>query len=80
MPVRIEIGALSCNYYVVTRIKAQHLSSCLNDPVDLPDKVGSFLSGVATSMVVKNGTKKNFSPKNTKNYKNSYKSHEINKS
>merc|ERR1711984_24288 len=48
-------------------------SRCLNDPVDLLDKIGSFLSGAATSMVVKNGTKKNFSPKNTKNYKNSYK-------
>ena len=41
-------------------------SRCLNDPVNLPDKIGSFLSGAATSMVVKNGTKKNFSPKNTK--------------
>ena len=35
MPVRIEIGALSRNYYVVTRIKAQHLSICLNDHLDL---------------------------------------------
>merc|ERR1712148_126589 len=42
-------------------------SRCLNDPVDLPDKIGSFLSGAATSMVVKNGTKKNFSPINKKN-------------
>merc|ERR1712030_58187 len=42
-------------------------SRCLNDPVDLPDKIGSFLSGAATSMVVKNGTKKNFSPKIQKN-------------
>ena len=39
-------------------------SRCLNDPVDLPDKIGSFLSGAATSMVVKNGTKKTFHQKN----------------
>ena len=48
-------------------------SRCLNDRIDLPDKIGLFLSGAATSIVVKNGTKKNFSPKNTKNDKNSYK-------
>ena len=46
---------------------------CLNDHIDLPDKIESFLSGSTTPMVVKNGTKKNFSPKNTKNDKNSYK-------
>merc|ERR1712030_80889 len=44
-------------------------SRCLNDPVDLLDKIGSFLSGAATSMVVKNGTKKNFSPKKKKKKK-----------
>ena len=48
-------------------------SRCLNDPIDLPDKMRSFLSGAATPMVVKSGTKKNCSPKNTKNDKNSYK-------
>merc|ERR1712074_128372 len=48
-------------------------SRCLNDRIDLPDKMRSFLSGAATPMVVKSGTKKYFSPKNTKNYKNSYK-------
>ena len=35
MPVRIEIGALSRNYYVVTRIIARHLSVYLNDYLDL---------------------------------------------
>ena len=35
-------------------------SRCLNDRIDLPDKIGSFSSGATTSMVVKNGTKKNF--------------------
>ena len=35
MPVRIDIGALSRNYYMVTRIKARHLSICLNDHLDL---------------------------------------------
>merc|ERR1712030_260215 len=44
-------------------------SRCLNDPVDLPDKIGLFLSGAASSMVVKNGTKKNFSPKKKKKKK-----------
>merc|ERR1712030_101019 len=44
-------------------------SRCLNDPVDVPDKIGSFLSGAATSMVVKNGTKKIFSPKKKKKKK-----------
>merc|ERR1712074_352847 len=48
-------------------------SRCLNDPIDLPDKMRSFLSGTATPMVVKSGNKKYFSPKNTKNDKNSYK-------
>ena len=33
-------------------------SRCLNDSIDLPDKIGSYLSGAATLMVVKNGTKK----------------------
>jgi len=33
-------------------------SRCLNDRIDLPDKIGSFLSGATTPMVVKNGTKK----------------------
>ena len=50
-------------------------SRYLNDPIDLPDKMRSFLSGAATPMVVKSGTKKNFSPKNTKNDKNSNKKH-----
>jgi len=35
MPVRIDIGALSRNHYMVTRIKARHLSICLNDHPDL---------------------------------------------
>merc|ERR1712074_418812 len=35
-------------------------SRCLNDHIDLPDKIGSFSSGATTSMVVKNGTKKTF--------------------
>ena len=48
-------------------------SRCLNDRIDLPDKMTSFLSGTATPMVVKSGTKKYFSPKNTKKNKNSYK-------
>ena len=38
-------------------------SRCLNDHIDLPDKIGSFLSGAATSMVVKNGIKKTFHQK-----------------
>merc|ERR1711984_28888 len=33
-------------------------SRCLNDRIDLLDKIGSFLSGSTTPMVVKNGTKK----------------------
>ena len=33
-------------------------SRCLNDRIDLPDKIGSFLSGTATPIVVKKGTKK----------------------
>ena len=33
-------------------------SRCLNDHIDLANKIGSFLSGAATPMVVKNGTKK----------------------
>merc|ERR1711984_20706 len=44
-------------------------SRCLNDRLDLPDNIGSFLSDAATSMVVKNGTKKNFSPKKKKKKK-----------
>ena len=48
-------------------------SRCLNDRIDLPDKIESFLSGSTIPMVVKSGTKKNFSPKNTKTDKNSYK-------
>ena len=47
-------------------------SKCLNDHIDLPDKIESFLSSAATPMVVKSGTKKIISYKNTKNYKNSY--------
>ena len=35
-------------------------SRCLNDRIDLPDKIGSFLSGATTPMVVKNFTKKLF--------------------
>ena len=35
-------------------------SRCLNDHIDLPDKIGSFLGGAATPMVVKNGTEKLF--------------------
>ena len=35
-------------------------SRCLNDHIDVPDKIGSFSSGATTSMVVKNGTKKTF--------------------
>ena len=31
---------------------------CLKKRIDLPDKIGSFLSGATTPMVVKNGTKK----------------------
>jgi len=33
-------------------------SRCLNDRINLPDKIESFLSGTTTSMVVTNGTKK----------------------
>ena len=33
---------------------------CLKKRIDLPDKIGSFLSGATTPMVVKNGTKKLF--------------------
>ena len=33
-------------------------SRCLNDRIDVPDKIGSFLSGAVTPIVVKNGTKK----------------------
>ena len=29
-------------------------SRCLNDHIDLPDKIGSFSSGATTFMVVKN--------------------------
>ena len=32
-------------------------SRCLNYRIDVPDKIGSFLSSVAIPMVVKNGTK-----------------------
>ena len=35
-------------------------SRCLNDHSDLPDVIGSFLSGATTPMVVKNGTKNYF--------------------
>ena len=35
-------------------------SMCLNYCIDVPDKIGSFSSGAITSMVVKNGTQKNF--------------------
>ena len=33
-------------------------SWCLNDHIYVPDKIGPFLSGATTSIVVKNGTKK----------------------
>ena len=45
MPVRIEIGALSHNYYVVTRIIARHLSVCLNDHLDLVNHIQRTLLG-----------------------------------
>ena len=32
---------------------------CLKKHIDLPNKIGSFLSGATTPMVVQNGTKKN---------------------
>ena len=35
-------------------------SRCLNDRINVPDKIASFSSGATTSMVVKNGTKKTF--------------------
>ena len=35
-------------------------SRCLNDSIDLPNRIGLFSSGATTSMVVKNGTKKTF--------------------
>ena len=35
-------------------------SRCLNYRIDVPDKIGSISSGATTSMMVKNGTKKNF--------------------
>ena len=35
MPVRIEFGVISRNYYIETRIIARHLSACLNDHLDL---------------------------------------------
>ena len=38
-------------------------SKYLNDPIDLPDKMRSFLSGAAIPMVVKSGTKKTFHQK-----------------
>merc|ERR1711984_48148 len=42
-----------------SEIKDEFLGSrCLNDHIDLPDKIGSFLSGATNPMVVKNGTKK----------------------
>ena len=31
---------------------------CLKKHIDLPNKIGSFLSGATSPMVVKNGTKK----------------------
>ena len=36
------------------------ISRGLKYQIDVPDKIGSFLSGTTTSMVVKNGTKKTF--------------------
>ena len=36
------------------------MARCLNDPIDLPDMIGSFASGTTASPVAKNGTKKNF--------------------
>ena len=42
-------------------------SRCLNDRIDLPDKIASFSSGAITPMVVKNGTKKLFTSKNKYN-------------
>ena len=69
-------GYVSCSYsysYSVTNlqngpegpIKSEIMdgfwcSRCLNDRIDLPDKIGSFLSGTYTPMVVKNGTNKLF--------------------
>ena len=41
-------------------------SRCLNYRIDMPNKIGSFSSATPTTMVVKNGTKKNFSHKKTK--------------
>ena len=35
-------------------------SGCLNDRNDVPNKIGLFLSGTTTPMVVKNGTKNDF--------------------
>ena len=66
-------GYVSCYSYCVTNlqngpegpIKSEIMdgfwcSRCLNDRIDLPDKIGSFLSGTATPMVAKNVTKKLF--------------------
>ena len=39
-------------------------SWCLNDHIDLPDKMGSFSSGATTPMVVKKGIKKTFHTQN----------------
>ena len=48
--------------YIYTAIVGGFWSSrCLNYHIDMPDKIGSFSSGATTSLVVKNGTKKNFS-------------------
>ena len=37
-------------------------SRCLNNHINLPDMIGSFLSGATTSMVVKNESRKNYWP------------------
>merc|ERR1712030_140760 len=52
-------------------------SRCLNDPIDLPDKMRSFLSGAATPMVVKTGTKKTFHQKIQKMTKTAIRSPQI---
>ena len=42
-------------------------SRCINYHLDLPDKIGLFLSGTPASFVVKNGTKKTFHTQKNKN-------------
>ena len=43
-----------------------YLSRCLNDNIDLPDILGSLVSGTTTSQVAKHGTKKLFKLHNFK--------------